>query len=968
MLESWYDKSLEQIEHRFSTDRGRGLTRQAVSKARKAHGSNDVYPSKTSSFFAYREQIPTDFASIMLLVAAIVAKIFDFPVAADAMIFMLLLNHAAAIFTFVKAQRVLEGMAGYSLPTAKVMRDGRLTLLDMRSLVPGDVIFLSAGDIVPADCRLFAADGLYINEGTLTGVQNSIRKDAEFTNFAPKLAVTGQLNMAFATTIVTAGTGRAIVVATGERTLAADGGKLKPIVTHENLQVLSKLRGYCRTWSLAMLAMIFAVIVADIIFGHSSDIFTVFLTGLSLAAASMAELFTAFGYIVIGCGIFAAMKRRRDVNVGALIKNTEKLETLRELDTLIIPKDGMITQSHSFAEKIYLPRSLLTATDLDRVDKLRSVVLSGVISTGIYGAGLSSLNQSSRKITADEEALIELASSLGLYNAEIDRKFPIIEHASAGGASKFDTTLTLDSDSRYLAVCRGEAAAILDSCEYYTQRGGIYRMTTDDRLEFLGAAQSLMRSSYKVVALATGSTGHNNLRRIGEIQSDLTFEGFIALREPLQPGVAQTVSRARAAGIKVILTSERLTESEIAIAKSVGIISDEKEILTESRYLSMNRDLLRSYLPIYNMYCGLNSMQIAEIVTLLKADGHKVGLLAGGISGALLLRRADVGFAQAVTISPRAKRGGIDIRSRQTPAYSRISGAGGKTFDSEALKFISDVVISDADRRGDGGFAAVISSLEFARTIYTGLLRVLRYLVTVQSARIFLVLGSSFFGSMTLDAVKICFGGLIVDFAAVLCTAFAKPPHDALTAPVKTEEALAHPLSMNLRPIIFALVQAALMLAVKPISSAVGAPMTSLELATVSFIAFTACQLVTLVEYASERSIFSANLRLNTILVGFIALLGGTIAAGLTLESVGNLLGMVALRPIHAIFAAAVPLFVLAMHEIYKLIAGTASRTPRAKTPKADDSPEKPTKKKRAAFKTLLKGDEDEPAEDSDEA
>lgn len=925
MTESWYDKSLEQIEHRFEADRGRGLTRDKVAKIRKKVGSNNIYPTEIKNFFEYRKKMSTDYASVILLITAAIAAIFDVPIAAEAIALMVILNHAAAIFTFVKARRVLEGMEAYSLPTAKVLRDGKLSLLDMRALVPGDVIFLSAGDIVPADCRIFAADGLYINEGTLTGNVSSVRKDPNFAVFRPGLRPSEQLNMAFATTIVTAGNGRAMVVATGNSTIAAENGNLKPIVTHENLRILSKLRNYCRTWSLTMLLMIFVVVIAELFVKSAGlmvdkSIFDLVMTGLSLAAASMAELFTAFGYIVIGCGIFNAMKRRKDVNVGALIKNAEKLESLRELDCLIIPKDGMITQSHSHAEKIFIPRKLFSATDRDRLSNFRGTVLSGVISTGIYGAGLSNLNSSSRKITADEEALIELASELGLYNSNIDRSYPIIEHMPAGGASKFETTLTLDTDHRYMAVCRGDPEEILNACEYYSERAAIYRMTTEDRLEFFGAAQSLMRENYKVLALATGVTGYNNLQRIGSIQSDLTLEGFIAIREPLQPGIAQTVARARAAGIRVVMTTDRFTESDKYIAMSVGIIKDESEILTESRMLSMNRDLLRVNLPLYNMYCGIPAARLAELVDMMRADGKKVGLLAGGINGALLLKRADVGFAQAVTISPKANRAGIDIKSRQTPAYSRIVGAQGKTFDSEALKFISDVVVSDADDRGDGGFAAVISALEYSRSIYKSLLRVVRYLVTTQFARIFLTLGAIFVGVSTLNPVQLCYGGLIIDFAAVVCAAFSKPPHDALSIRDDAEQALDKFWIVNLRPILFALFEAVMILLLPTIVNLIGSSLKPDEYMTICFISFTICQLINLTEYASDRSIFAANLRLNIIYSLFILALIGTIAVGLLFPAAGEVLGIVKLGLIPSICCAAVPLLMLGLHELYKII------------------------------------------------
>ncbi|MBQ8510743.1 MAG: cation-transporting P-type ATPase [Clostridia bacterium] len=921
MNETFYDKSPEQLERRFSSERGAGLSPGDIAKNRRTFGANNVYTTPARAFFGYRKQIPTDYASLLLLGAALLGMVFELPVAAGAIIAMLAVNYAAAVFTFVKAQKVLEGMTAYSLPTAKVMRGGRLSLVDMRSLVPGDIIFLSAGDIVPADCRIFQSDGLYINEGTLTGMQNSVKKDANFAVFKPGLPLSEQANMAFATTIVTAGSGRCMVVATGSDTQAVQLGKTKPVVTHENLKILKTLRGCCSTWSLAMLAVIFVVTAADLFVSYSGQgIYDVFLTGLSLAAAAMAELYVAFGYIIVGCGIFAAMKRRHDVNVGALIKNAEKLEDLRGLTHLIIPKDGMITQQNAVAEKIYIPRRLLTASDRDRVDSLRAVVTGAVISTGIYGQGLASLSGSTRRISPEEEALIDLAQSLGLYNSSIDRAHPIIEHKPEGGASKFETTLTLDSDHHFMAVCRGEADAILNSCEYYTQNGRIFRMSADDRLEFSGAAASLTKNSYKVVAVASGVTGYNNLQRIGAIQSDLTFEGFIAIREPLQPRVAQTIQRCKAAGIKVIMTTDRYTESDKYLAVSVGLIEGAADILTEEKAMSQPRELLRVNLPLYSMYCGLSPARLEDIVGMLREDGARVGLLAGGMSGALLLKKADVGFAQAVTISPKAKKTGIDIRTRSTPAYSRIAGAAGKTFDSEALKFISDVVVSDADANGHGGFGAVVSALEYARTIYRNLARMVRYLATAQFARLFLVLGAIVTGMRALTPVQILFGGLILDFTAIIVTAFSRPPHDALTMRDDAQQALAHPFVTSLRPMLFALFQAAITMAAPKVMELCGWEVNAGRFSTIAFVAFTICQLITLAELASDRSLFSANLRLSLVSVCYVIGVVGLLAAILAIPQAAAAFGCSTLRLADGIAVAAICVLVLAVHEVYKLI------------------------------------------------
>lgn len=919
MNENWYEKTAEQLEYRFNTNRASGLSRSALSKAKKKYGPNDIYPTPIGSFFDYVRKIQPDYASLLLLVAAAVAGIFNEPIAAGAIVAMLIINYVAILFIFIKSQRVLEGMAAYSLPTAKVMRDGKLLLLEMTELLPGDLIFLSAGDVVPADCRIISCNQFKVNEGGLFDGRYLVEKSHEdIHTFGLKYDT--QTNMVFATTLVSSGDARCIVVATGKNTVASEMGKVGKIVTHENLKILDVLRRYSFGWGLVMILTVFFITVLNIFRNTGNGIFSIFLTGTSLAASSMAELFPIFGYIIIGCGIFAAMQRKRDINVGTLIKNAEKLDDLRSIDMLIVPKEGMMTSTDVHAEKIYTPGKLFSATDTDRVDQFRSVVYCGVISTGIYGAGLTALNEGHRNITPDEEALIRLAESLSLYNVTIDRNYPIIEHRPVGGASRFDTTLIRDSDGGYMAVCRGEIEEILNSCSYFTQGGAIYRMTTDDRLKFLGAASSIIRSSGKIAAFATHTTASNSLRLIGPIQSEMTFEGFIALREPIQNGVAQTIKRCRDSGIKVVMTTDRYTESDKYLAMSIGLISSDADILDHRRLETMSDSMIRASIPYYSMYCGINPAGISKIIDMAHAEGRKVGLLAGGINGALLLKKADVGFARSITISPRARKKGIDIRTRRDPAYSRISRSAG-TFDSEALKLISDVVVSDADENGNGGFAAVVAALEYARSINKNIYRMLRYLIYTQLSRIFLTLISIFTGNFVLTPVQLLFGGLIIDFGAIIVSAFAKPSHDILSTQKREDKTIGINRYLGeLRSVLYAIFQTVTIAVIPSVCRILGFVLSAEETSAITFIAFTLCQVVTLVELADNKSIFTANLRYTNIFAVFIVSIAAFITAGILDPHIGETFGIIRLSLKPALVCAAVPVINLAMHEIYKLL------------------------------------------------
>ncbi len=978
MNENWYDKTPEQLERRFSVNRAAGLTRKGVQRARREYGPNSIYTAPKTTLADFRSYVPIDAAAVILLAVAVIARILELPIPVGSIVALIVVNFAAAAFTFLKAQKVLCGMHEYSLPACKVLRDGQLMLLEMNALVPGDVIFLSAGDIVPADCRLFQSENLTVHEGSLTGVQRSVPKSAGFSSFAPNLPLAARANMAYATTVVTGGNARAIVVATGAQTEAVIAGRVKPIVTHENLAIFAKLRRFCSVWSQTMLLLIFAVTVIELFAAPADGIFNIFLSGLSLSVSAMSELWAAFGYVIIGCGIFGAMGRKKGVGTGALIKNAEKLEDLKTLDTLIVPKDGMISCCKAEAERIYIPRRLFSADDTDRRNAFAELIQRAVISTGIYGAGLSSLNSRARRITVEEEAIIGLASRHKLYHAGLEKSYPIVEHCGVTELSLFDTTLTLDADKKFLVVCRGEAQEILDHCESFVEHGRLYTMSTADRLEFLGAAQSLIRGSYRVTAVASRESPYNSLTRLGVLQNGLTFHGFIAMREPLQRGVAQTIERCRAAGVRVIMTTDRYTESDRYLASSIGVIESEKNILTAKRLEAMPRDLLRANLPLYSMYCGISTRDLSVIVSMLREDGAKVGLMAGGIGGALLLKRADVGFAQSVTISPKAKTSdAVDIRSRTTPAYSRITPPTGHTYDCEALKFISDVVVSDADEHGRGGLGAVVSTLAFARTIYKNVRRMVYYLTTSQLTRIFTAFGvlltartigfsdGAAIGTSILTPIQLLVSGLALDFIAVIAAAFSKPPHDALTLRDDAEEILTAPLVKHVRTVVFALCQTSATLLVPLVCRLIGKPISAAEFGSVVFLTLTICQLVTLLELESEKSLFRTNLRLNLVWLTYIAGLAGLIALSLLVPPIGAFCGVVKLPPAPAIATAVVPALMVLLYELYKLAARHPIMRRHGSHFASDEAEPKPFESFLAFFRRKKDGETDEPAPES---
>ena len=183
MAEKWYDKSIKQTELRLETDASRGLTREVVAKRRRLEGDNDVYPLPKKTFRTYVAHLLTDYTSLLMLVTLLIAAVFEETENLLIMFLILATYYIIMLFSYVKAQKVLESMGMSALPNAKVLRSGRIFMIKQKQLVRGDVIYVSAGDIVPCDASLVESSGLEVLEVNVTSVTHAVRKDATFINY-----------------------------------------------------------------------------------------------------------------------------------------------------------------------------------------------------------------------------------------------------------------------------------------------------------------------------------------------------------------------------------------------------------------------------------------------------------------------------------------------------------------------------------------------------------------------------------------------------------------------------------------------------------------------------------------------------------------------------------------------------------------------------------------------------------------
>lgn len=920
MARKWYDKSAFQTASLLGTDVNVGLGKEEVLKRRRIDGYNEIYPTPKKSYKTYLKHLLTDYNSLLMLITLLIAAIFEETENLYVMLAILLTYYTVAMFTYMKSQSVLDDMGRGALPNAKVLREGRLVMVKQRQLVRGDIIYLSAGDIVPCDARLCESDELEVLEVNVTSVIHAVRKSARFEDYHD-ISPAQQRNMLFASSIVTKGTGKAICCEVGEETLVCKMKKNQPIVSHERLKIFEKIATFCRRWTLFMTLTVLVLTVATLLLGRAENgIFCSFMTGVSIAVSSMSEFYTAFGYIVLACGIFGALNRKKEVNRGALIKNSAKLEDIRNLTCIIVPKDGAFNIRGMTLEKVFANGDVYGSDERGYKKNAARVLRYALISTGKYGAGKLTLNnlQGENIYTPEEDAIIKGAEYLSEYNIGLEQKYPLVDHIGKDDGAAFDTSLVRYEGSYFISL-RGDYSAVLPLCRYYTEDSRVYPMTDEKLNGFYIEAEKLARQSYRVVAVASKDTDTGSLRRVSGGYGELTLEGFLAVREPMLPDAAKNVLRARNAGLKIIMLSPDESENNAVVAESLGIASSADQLVTGRELSGMKEGLFRLNLDKYTVYQGLNLAQKRLLVRFLQEKGERVGYLCSELDEIILMKDADVGFSSSVTISDRAGGSGVDLSRHNIPIFSKNAGV--EKRGCEALKFVSDVIVSEPDATGTGGFNAIVDSLLCSKSVYYNLHRMLKYMISTQVARLVLVFASVFLGFTALIPSQILFLGLVTDFAAIIIIAFEKPDHTLLKAPSSVGDKLLKPFTKNPESTLFGILLAA--------SIATGAVLLNKfglladgGMTTYCFLSFLASQIALLNECKREQSIFDKNVRINGAYLMMLLTVIVFVLICAIVPSFASLFGVAPIGRYAAISVLAPALLLTVIYEIFKAIIG----------------------------------------------
>ena len=688
MTNNWFSKTVDETVNELKTNEESGLTTEEVNTRKEKYGLNELAKKKKkSTFVKFLEQFK-DFMIIVLIISAVISGIVGVKQEGlsgmtDTIIILVVIiaNAIIGVLQENKAEKSLEALQKLSSHVAKVMRNGKLLTIPSRELVPGDVVILETGDYVPADLRIIEAVNLKTQESALTGESVPVEKMAARIE-DEKVGIGDRINMLFASSLITYGRGKAIVVETGMNT---EVGKIANIINSAEegetpLQI--KLNKLGKTLGIVALIICFVIFGIGLLYGK--DVIEMFLTAVSLAVAAIPEGLPAVSTIVLAIGV------QRMVKKNAIVKKLPAVETLGSATVICSDKTGTLTQNKMTVEKIYYNDKVFKVKDFKRDlcdEDLNKLIYASMLCND------TKITESD-KLAGDptETALVDLGFKLD-YEGTLYGQYPRVQEIPFDSDRKLMTTVN-ESNGKYIVYTKGGVDELLARCTKYIINGEIKNDLKEFKERIKEVNNEMASSALRVLAMAYKELDHKPTNEeMNSMESDLIYIGMVGMIDPPRLEVKDAVEKCKKAGIKTVMITGDHKVTAIAIAKTLGILENEDEAITGLELEEMSQEELEKNVRKYSVYARVSPEHKVRIVKAWQANGEIVAMTGDGVNDAPSLKIADIGCAMGVV--------GTDV-----------------------AKEAADVILTDDN------FATVVSAVEEGRRIYDNILKAIQFLLS----------------------------------------------------------------------------------------------------------------------------------------------------------------------------------------------------------------------------------------------
>lgn len=683
MAINWFNKTVDEVESTLKTNAENGLTAEEAKKRQEEYGLNELKAKKKKSLFVkFLEQFK-DFMIIILIISAIISGVVGVAQGegfTDTIIILVVVvvNAIIGVAQENKAEKSLEALQKLSSHVAKVVRDGKLQVIQSKELVPGDIVILETGDYVPADLRIIEAVNLKSQESALTGESVPVEKMAAKIE-DEKIGIGDRVNMLFSSSLITYGRGKAVVVETGMNT---EVGKIADIINtaeEQGTPLQQKLNKLGKTLGIVALAICAVIFVVGLLYGKEP--IHMFMTAVSLAVAAIPEGLPAVFTIVLAIGVQRMVKRN------AIVKKLPAVETLGSASVICSDKTGTLTQNKMTVEKVFCDGNLVNLEEsVDMID----------IQKLVYASMLCNDTKISEddKLTGDptETALVDMAFKLD-FDPSVYGMFPRVAEIPFDSDRKLMTTVH-EENGNYVVYTKGGVDELLANCSSYILEGDIKTDLEEYKEIIRRYNMEMAQNALRVLAMAYKVLDHKpTAEEIKELESNLTYIGMVGMIDPPRLEVKDAVQECKEAGIKTVMITGDHKITAIAIAKSLGILENDDEAITGTELEEMSDEELIRNVRKYSVYARVSPEHKVRIVKAWQANGETVAMTGDGVNDAPSLKIADIGCAMGVV--------GTDV-----------------------AKEAADVILTDDN------FATVVSAVEEGRRIYDNILKAIQFLLS----------------------------------------------------------------------------------------------------------------------------------------------------------------------------------------------------------------------------------------------